>query len=68
MHIGLEAKGAQVKLFQVQETLSDDILTRMKAPAKPDIPIITVDMLVEPDAIIFGLPTRFGVFPAQMKA
>ncbi|KAG2209097.1 hypothetical protein INT46_006261 [Mucor plumbeus] len=65
---GLEAQGVNVKVFQVQETLSDDILQKMHAPAKPDLPIITVDQLTEADGIIFGIPTRFGTMPAQLKA
>ncbi|GAN10597.1 protoplast secreted protein 2 precursor [Mucor ambiguus] len=64
---GLEEKGVEVKVFQVAETLSDEILSKMQAPAKPDLPIMTVDKLAEPDGIIFGLPTRFGLFPAQIK-
>ncbi|CEP13746.1 hypothetical protein [Parasitella parasitica] len=64
---GLEEKGVEVKVFQVAETLSDEILAKMQAPAKPDLPIMTVDKLSEPDGIIFGLPTRFGLFPAQIK-
>ncbi|KAG1076917.1 hypothetical protein G6F42_025196 [Rhizopus arrhizus] len=64
---GLEEKGVEVKVFQVAETLSDEILSKMQAPAKPDLPIMTVDKLAEPDGIIFGLPTRFGLLPAQIK-
>ncbi|KAL7330974.1 hypothetical protein PS15p_203234 [Mucor circinelloides] len=64
---GLEEKGVEVKVFQVAETLSDEILSKMQAPAKPDLPIMTVDKLAEPDGVIFGLPTRFGLFPAQIK-
>lgn len=40
----------------------------MHAPAKPDVPVITVDDLKEADGILFGIPTRFGTMPAQMKA
>lgn len=40
----------------------------MKAPPKPDVPIITVDQLAEADGIIFGFGTRFGMVPAQMKS
>lgn len=40
----------------------------MHAPAKPDIPTITPDKLEEYDAFIFGIPTRYGNFPAQWKA
>lgn len=32
------------------------------------MPIITADQLTEADGIIFGIPTRFGSCPAQMKA
>ncbi|KAI8147425.1 NAD(P)H:quinone oxidoreductase, type IV [Fennellomyces sp. T-0311] len=65
---GLEASGVKVKLFQVPETLSEDILQKMHAPAKPDLPTITVEELTEPDGVIFGIPTRFGTMPAQLKA
>jgi NAD(P)H dehydrogenase (quinone) len=67
-YIGLEANGVEVSLFQVEESLSDEVLTKMNAPTKPNIPIIQIDQLTEADGIIFGLPTRFGIFPAQMKA
>ncbi|KAG1055903.1 hypothetical protein G6F43_002163 [Rhizopus delemar] len=65
---GLEAQGVTAKLFQVPETLSDDILEKMHAPPKPDIPVITVDDLTKADAFLFGIPTRFGTLPAQMKS
>lgn len=52
----------------VAETLSDEILTKMHAPAKPDLPVISVEQLTEPDGLIFGIPTRFGSCPAQIKA
>jgi hypothetical protein len=41
-------------LLQVPETLSDDILEKLHAPPKPDIPVITVDALTEADAFLFG--------------
>ena len=41
----------------------------MNAPAKPtDVPEVTTDNLVEADGLMFGMPTRFGMMPAQMKA
>ncbi len=80
-HIGALAKaikaGAEshsgdvkVKLYQVKETLSDDILAKMHAPAKDaSVPVLTdPSVLVEADAIIFGISTRYGMIPAQMKA
>ncbi|KAI7903998.1 flavoprotein-like protein [Cokeromyces recurvatus] len=65
---GLESEGVTVQLFQVPETLSEEILEKLHAPPKPDIPIITVDALIKADAFLFGVPTRFGTFPAQMKS
>jgi NAD(P)H dehydrogenase (quinone) len=50
------------------ETLSDEVLTKMHAPPKQDVPIITVDELKEADAILWGIPTRFGTMPAQIKS
>ncbi|KAI9314849.1 NAD(P)H:quinone oxidoreductase, type IV [Dichotomocladium elegans] len=64
---GLEASGVQTKIYQVQETLSDEILQKMHASPKPDLPVITVQELTEPDGILFGFPTRFGTMPAQVK-
>lgn len=40
----------------------------MHAPAKPDVPVITVDDLKEADGFLFGIPTRFGTMPAQIKS
>ncbi|KAI8883357.1 benzoquinone reductase [Backusella circina FSU 941] len=65
---GLEAEGINVKLFQVPETLPQDVLEKLHAPARPDLPIITVDELKEADGFLFGVPTRFGTFPAQIKS
>ncbi|KAH3666645.1 hypothetical protein WICMUC_005558 [Wickerhamomyces mucosus] len=56
----------QVDIFQIPETLSDDVLTLINAPVKPnDIPLITLEKLVEYDAFIFGISTRFGTLPTQ---
>jgi len=40
----------------------------MHAPPKSDIPIITTDVITTYDAFLFGIPTRYGNFPAQWKA
>lgn len=66
--VGVEATGAKATIYQVPETLSDEILTKMHAPPKPDYPIATPDTLTEYDAFLFGVPTRYGNFPAQWKA
>ncbi|KUF96836.1 Eukaryotic translation initiation factor 2-alpha kinase 4 [Phytophthora nicotianae] len=60
--------GVTAEIYQVQETLSDEILGKMHAAPKKDHPIATVDTLKEADGILFGFPTRFGSLPAQVKA
>lgn len=66
---GVEKAGGQADLFQIPETLTDDVLALIHAPAKPvDIPIATLETLQEYDAFLFGIPTRFGNFPGQWKA
>ncbi len=66
-----EVKGAEVKLLQVKETLSGDIIAKMGATeakkAFAHIPEATLDNLSEADAVIFGTPTRYGNMSAQMK-
>lgn len=54
-------------LFQVAETLSDDVLAKMHAPPKPtDVEVLSDPAQLEQfDAFLFGIPTRYGNFPAQ---
>ncbi|RRT53039.1 hypothetical protein B296_00050093 [Ensete ventricosum] len=52
----------------VPETLPEEVLGKMGAPPKSDVPIITPDDLAEADGILFGFPTRFGMMAAQFKA
>jgi len=40
----------------------------MYAPPKPDVPVITADILATYDAFLIGIPTRYGNFPAQWRA
>ncbi|KAG6602812.1 NAD(P)H:quinone oxidoreductase, type IV [Phytophthora cinnamomi] len=60
--------GVTATVYQVAETLSEEILTKMHAPPKKDYPVASAETLKEADAILFGFPTRFGAFPAQVKA
>ncbi|KAJ4981278.1 hypothetical protein NE237_032115 [Protea cynaroides] len=60
--------GVEANLWQVPETLSDEILGKMSAPPKSDVPIIEPSDLAEADGILFGFPTRFGMMAAQFKA
>jgi len=65
---GVESAGGSATIFQVPETLTQEILTKMYAPPKPDYPVITLEKFVTFDAYIFGIPTRYGTMPAQWKA
>lgn len=69
---GAKEAGAAVKVLQVKEILSDDIIARMGATeakkAFAHVPVATIDDLSEPDAVIFGTPTRFGNMSASMRA
>jgi len=64
----VEASGvADVKLFQVKETLPQDVLEKMYAPAKPDVPILDPNDLVHADGVLFGVASRYGQASAQFK-
>jgi len=64
---GVKEAGGTATLYQIEETLSEEILAKMHAPAKAKLPIFTVDDTAHYDAFIFGIPTRFGSMPAQWK-
>ncbi|ANB15923.1 Pst2p [Sugiyamaella lignohabitans] len=55
-------------MFQLPETLPDEVLTAIHAAPKPNYPIITQDDLVKFDGFLFGLPTRYGTFPSQFSS
>ncbi|KAG8945133.1 hypothetical protein FRC04_001199 [Tulasnella sp. 424] len=60
---------AEVKLFQVPETLSKEILEKMHAaPRREDIPVITPDELTHWDGYIFVIPTRYGRAVSQFSS
>lgn len=66
---GARAAGADVSLYRIKETMSNDVLAAMKAPAPPaDIPEANVNDLPKYDAFLFGSPTRFGSPAAQYKS
>ncbi|ANB15924.1 Ycp4p [Sugiyamaella lignohabitans] len=65
---GIESAGGKADLYQIPETLSSEILTKMHAPPKSDDPVISPADLTNYDAFLFGVPTRYGNFPAQWKA
>ncbi len=66
---GVESSGCEVRTFQVAETLPAEVLAKMHAKEKnSQIPVIKVEQLPEADGILFGMPTRFGSAPTQMRA
>jgi len=65
---GLKKAGIEADLYQVAETLPEEVLAKMYAPPKTDVPIIDPTTLSKYDAFLLGIPTRYGNFPAQWKA
>jgi len=65
------APDTEVSLFQVKETLPDEVLTKMGAldakKAWAQVPTIQPTQLADADAIIFGIPTRFGLVVSPMQ-
>jgi NAD(P)H dehydrogenase (quinone) len=63
--------GVEVSLFQVPELVPQDGLERSGAAAARKafarVPLATPEKLREADAVIFGVPTRFGNMAAQMR-
>jgi len=66
-----EVAGTEVIVRRVPETLSDDVLEKMGAleaqKSMSRIPICNIDQLADADAIIFGVPTRYGNMCGQMR-
>ncbi|KAK1757841.1 flavoprotein-like protein [Echria macrotheca] len=67
---GIEKAGGTADLYQIPETLSQEVLTKMYAPPKPtDIPVLEDPATLESyDGFLIGIPTRYGNFPGQWKA
>ncbi len=68
---GVADAGAEAELLQVPELIPEAILESSGAKAAravfAHIPCATVAHLGEADAIIFGVPTRYGMMSAQMR-
>lgn len=65
---GVASAGGVADIYQVAETLPAEILEKMHAPPKADYPIATPDVLKEYGSFLFGVPTRYGNMPSQMKS
>jgi NAD(P)H dehydrogenase (quinone) len=64
---GAREAGAQVDIKRVPELVPEDVARKSGFKLDQAAPIATVDDLPNYDAIIFGVPTRYGNMPAQMK-
>ncbi|GLJ32739.1 hypothetical protein SUGI_0659110 [Cryptomeria japonica] len=61
-------EGVEATLWQVPETLPEEVLVKMGATPKGEAPIIEPQQLADADGLVFGFPTRFGMMAAQFKA
>ncbi len=50
--------GVEGVLYQVAETLPEDVLAKMHAAPKPDVPVVDPHTINEADGLAFGFPTR----------
>jgi NAD(P)H dehydrogenase (quinone) len=64
---GAREGGADVAIKRVPELVPEDVARKAHFKLDQQAPIATVDELPEYDAIIIGVPTRYGSMPAQMK-
>lgn len=64
---GAREGGAEVVIKRVPELVPEEVARKSGFKLDQAAPIATVDELPDYDAIILGVPTRFGNMPAQMK-
>jgi NAD(P)H dehydrogenase (quinone) len=64
---GARGAGAEVSVKRVPELVPEAVAKASHFKLDQAAPIATVDELPEYDAIILGVPTRFGNMPSQMK-
>ncbi|MGQ7792311.1 NAD(P)H:quinone oxidoreductase [Faunimonas sp. B44] len=64
---GARQAGADVEIKRVPELVPEEIARQSGYKLDQDAPVATVDELPDYDAIILGVPTRYGVMAAQMK-
>jgi NAD(P)H dehydrogenase (quinone) len=64
---GVRAVGAEAVIKRVPELVPKEVARKSGFKLDQAAPIATVDELPDYDAIIIGVPTRFGNMPAQMK-
>jgi NAD(P)H dehydrogenase (quinone) len=64
---GVREAGAEVTIKRVPELVPEDVAKKSGFKLDQTAPIATVDELPNYDAVIIGVPTRFGNMAAQMK-
>ncbi len=64
---GAASAGAEVTIKRVPEIVPAEVAKASGFKLDQAAPVATVDELPNYDAIILGVPTRFGNMPAQMK-
>ena len=64
---GAASAGAEVTVKRVPELVPADVAKASGFKLDQAAPVATVDELPGYDAIVLGVPTRFGSMPAQMK-
>jgi len=64
---GVREAGAEATIKRVPEIVPEEIAKKSGFHLDQPAPIATVAELPDYDAIIVGVPTRFGNMPAQMK-
>jgi len=64
---GVREAGSEVVIKRVPELVPEEIAKKSGFKLDQAAPIATVAELPEYDAIILGIPTRFGAMPGQMK-
>ncbi len=62
-----QVPGAEVVIKRVPETMPEDVFKQAGGKVDQAAPVATPEELSEYDAIIFGVPTRFGNMSAQMR-
>jgi NAD(P)H dehydrogenase (quinone) len=65
---GAASAGAEVTVKRVPELVPADVAKASGFKLDQAAPVATVDELPAYDAIVLGVPTRFGNMPAQMKS
>lgn len=59
--------GAEVTVKRVPELMPEEVLEQVGAKTGQEAPVATPGELADYDAILFGVPTRFGNMAAQMR-